>query len=175
VLACNPCPCGEFSSQVGEKRCNCREAQRRDYRARITGPVADRIDILRHLTPIKPHHRDDVFDPPEPSAAVRARVEEARARQAERYAGTSWRLNGQAPGPMLREHWPLDRAGQGLVDDAAYNGRLTQRGAARVHRVAWTLADLGGVRQPGATEVQVALRLRTGEPLQLSTLERRAG
>ena len=175
VLACNPCPCGEYTPQVSENRCQCREARRRDYRARITGPVADRIDILRHLTPIRPHDRDDLFGPPEESAAVRARVEAARLRQAERYAGTSWRLNGQAPGPMLREHWPLERAGQSLVDDAAYTGRLTQRGAARVHRVAWTVADLCGLRQPGVAEVQTALHLRTGEPLLLSALERRAG
>lgn len=62
-----------------------------------------------------------------------------------------------------------------MVDDAAYAGRLTQRGAARVHRVAWTVTDLRGLRQPGPDEVQVALQLRTGEPLLLATLQRRAG
>ena len=175
VLACNPCPCGEYAPQVGMNRCQCREVQRRDYRLRITGPVSDRIDILRHLTPIKRHERDDLFGPPESSAAVRERVEAARLRQAERYADSSWRLNAQAPGPLLREHWPLERAAQAIVDDATYGGRLTQRGAARVHRVAWTVADLRGARQPGTTEVQVALQLRTGEALTLSAVERRAG
>lgn len=175
VLACNPCPCGDYAPQVGQSRCECRETQRRDYRARINGPVADRIDILRHLTPIAPHDRNDPFDPPESSAAVRERVEAARLRQADRYAGASWRLNAQAPGPLLREHWPLAPEGQRMVDDAAYAGRLTQRGAARVHRVAWTVTDLRGLRQPGPDEVQVALQLRTGEPLLLATLQRRAG
>jgi magnesium chelatase family protein len=61
------------------------------------------------------------------------------------------------------------------VDDAVYGGRLSQRGATRVHRLAWTLADLGGLDRPGVPEVEVALLLRTGEPLPLATLERRAG
>jgi magnesium chelatase family protein len=175
VLACNPCPCGEFTPDAQSNRCTCRVTQRRDYRQRITGPVADRIDILRHLTPVKPDSRKDPFGQPESSAEVRIRVEAARLRQADRYAGTSWRLNAQAPGPLLREHWPLDAAAQAMVDDATYRGRLTQRGAARVHRVAWTVADLRGEPRPGTAEVEVALQLRTGEPLLLAALERRAG
>jgi magnesium chelatase family protein len=44
-----------------------------------------------------------------------------------------------------------------------------------VHRLAWTVADLSGVDQPGEAEVEVALRLRSGDPLLVATLERRAG
>jgi magnesium chelatase family protein len=175
VLACNPCPCGEYAPQVGQNRCDCRETQRRDYRARITGPVTDRIDILRHLTAIKPHDRRDLLGPSESSATVRARVEQARERQAERYAGRSWRLNSQAPGAALRDEWPLEPAGQREVDDAAYAGRLTQRGVTRVLRVAWTVADLLGVDRPGVGEARTALQLRNGEPLLVSVLDRRAG
>jgi len=103
---------------------------------------------------------------------VRRRVEVARARQAERYAAESWRLNGHAPGPVLRERWPLTRSGQQAVDDQLYDGRLSRRGATRVHRLAWTVADLRGLDRPGLDEVDTALRLRTGDPLLLSMLER---
>jgi len=99
-------------------------------------------------------------------------VEAARARQGERYAEDSWRLNGQAPGPVLRERWPLTKAGQQAVDDQLYDGRLSRRGATRVHRLAWTVADLRGLDRPGLDEVDTALRLRTGDPLLLSMLER---
>ena len=55
-----------------------------------------------------------------------------------------------------------------------FAGRLTRRGATRVHRLAWTLADLAGVSRPGAREVRAALSLRLGAPLRLDDL-RRAG
>jgi magnesium chelatase family protein len=175
VLACNPCPCGDYSPHAPGNACTCHEVRRREYRARIAGPVADRIDILRHLTPLHPHQPRDRFGVRESTAQVRARVEQARERQAARYAGASWRLNSQAPGPLLRERWSLPDEAQRLVDDRVYAGRLTQRGATRVHRLAWTVADLQEVDRPGPTQVDVALRLRTGEPLLLATLERRAG
>jgi magnesium chelatase family protein len=172
VLACNPCPCGDYSSDVRANRCSCREVQRRDYRAKVTGPVADRVDIIRHLLPLRPHDSSDTFRVPESTAEVRRRVELARERQADRYRDDSWRLNGQAPGPVLRERWPLAPPVQRRIDDELYHGRLSRRGATRVHRLTLTVADLRGLETPGVDEVDVALRLRTGDPLMLATLER---
>nr|WP_309504896.1 ATP-binding protein [Nocardioides sp. CGMCC 1.13656] len=172
VLACNPCPCGDFSGDVRLNTCTCREVQRRDYRNKVTGPVADRVDIVRHLPPLR--KRDAVADleRAETSAEVGRRVAAARTRQAERYAGESWRLNGHAPGPVLRERWPLTKAGQAAVDELLYDGGLSRRGATRVHRLSWTVADLRRLDRPGLDEVETALRLRVGEPLLLRMLER---
>ncbi|MBB3040535.1 YifB family Mg chelatase-like AAA ATPase [Nocardioides soli] len=172
VLACNPCPCGDYSGDVRFNRCTCREVQRRDYRNKVTGPVADRVDIVRHLPPLRRHDALADTEAPESSAQVRQRVTAARARQAERYDGESWRLNGHAPGPVLRERWPLTKAGQRAVDEQLYDGRLSRRGATRVHRLSWTVADLRRLDRPGLDEVETALRLRTGEPLLLQMLER---
>ena len=83
---------------------------------------------------------------PESTAAVRARVEAARARQAERYAEESWRLNGQVPGPGAARPLAADQGRAAAVDDQLYDGRLSRRGATRVHRLAWTVADLRGAR-----------------------------
>lgn len=172
VLACNPCPCGNYSVDPRASRCNCRAPQLRDYRAKVTGPVADRVDIVRNLTPLTKADRGDRLIVPETSSAIRERVTAARARQAERYAGESWGLNGHAPGPVLRERWPLSDAGQRLIDDKVYDGKLSRRGATRVHRLAWTVADLRHVDGPGVAEVAVALLLRTGGPLMIHMLER---
>lgn len=172
VLACNPCPCGDYHSDVRHNRCTCKEVQRRDYRAKVTGPVADRVDIVRQLEPLKPHEQADRFGVPESSADLGGRVARARERQHVRYQDDSWRLNGHAPGPALRERWPLTAAAQRAVDDEMYAGRLTRRGATRVHRLAWTVADLLDSDRPGTAEVDVALRLRKGEPLLLATLGR---
>lgn len=180
VLAANPCPCGNYSNEPQLDRCTCAEPVRRAYRARVSGPVVDRIDITRHLRPAKGSSRD-VFRPPEPSAAIRDRVAAARARQHERFAACSWRLNSQIPSPRLKDVWPLDRDGQALVDQETYRGRLSTRGAVRVVRLAWTVADLASVRlgtevRPGVDEVDTALRLRAGRPLDLRVaLEEAAG
>jgi len=172
VLACNPCPCGRFSPDPSTNECNCRSPQLRDYRNKVTGPVADRVDIVRNLVPLGRADRGDRFAVPESSAAIRERVAAARLRQAERFAGESWGLNGHAPGPVLRDRWPLPEPAQRMVDEEVYSGRLSRRGATRVHRLSWTVADLRRIDRPGAEEVAVALRLRTGDPLLIGMLER---
>ena len=105
---------------------------------------------------------------------VRSRVAGARARQASRYAGTPWRLNGDVPGPELSATWPLSPDAQVLVDQHLSAGRLTRRGAVRVHRLAWTVADLDGADRPGTREATLALQLRCGDPLPLEALRTRA-
>lgn len=174
VLASNPCPCGAWTAFAGTNRCGCLERVRRAYQARLTGPVADRIDIVRNVQPAS-LAGDDPLRPPESSALVRARVAAARDRQARRYAERPWRLNAQLPGPRLEDTWPLTLSAQRLIADEARRGRLSARGAVRVQRVAWTVADLrsvrdGGDHEPGLADAETALRLRAGLPLDLATI-----
>ena len=91
------------------------------------------------------------------------------------YADEQWRLNGHVPGPALTARWPMTSDAARLVDDQLWEGQLTRRGVSRVHRLAWTVADLAGVDRPGVAEAEVALRLRTGRPLLASTVRRAAG
>ncbi len=149
VLAANPCPCGNFHPDASTSQCSCKEVQRRDYRRKVTGPITDRIDITRHLTVATPTARRDPLAVHESTAQVRARVEAARARQADRYADQAWRLNGHAPGPALARGWPMTPDATRLVDDWLWSGKLTRRGVTRVHRLAWTVADLAEVDRPG--------------------------
>jgi len=174
VFAANPCPCGDYSADARVSRCTCPETRRRQYRAKVAGPVTDRIDITRHLSPVQPYEMRDPLSQPEPSASVRERVADARSRQQERYAGTPWRVNGDVPGPELTGHWPLTSDAQALVDHQLAGGWLTRRGSVRVHRLAWTVADLLGVDRPGADETVLALQLRSGDPLPLEVLRARA-
>ena len=174
VMACNPCPCGNFHPLQSRNTCDCLEPARKHYRARITGPITDRVDITRHVEPASPHERNDRFAARETSELVRGRVTEARVRQRRRYADRSWRLNSQAPGPVLQREWPLAPELQQRVDGEIYAGRLTRRGATRVHRLAWTIADLDRVDAPGFAQLDAALRLRSGDPLLDASLRRRA-
>jgi magnesium chelatase family protein len=170
VLACNPCPCGNYTTDAVTNECTCLEVKRRDYRRKLTGPVIDRVDITRRVRPVTRHEADDPLGRAESSATVRARVAAAREVQQQRYAGLPWRLNGQAPGALLREEWPLTPPAVATLDTEMYGGRLTRRGATRVHRVAWTVADLRGADRPGVAELEIALALRSGSPLRLADL-----
>jgi magnesium chelatase family protein len=179
VLACNPCPCGDWSDDHGKNRCRCKAVALREYRSKLTGPLADRIDITRVVMPVK-REKPDPFGHVETSAEVRARVTAARARQHERYADCSWRLNAHVPSPVLRDRWPLTEAAQRVVDQDLYAGRISSRGAVRVQRLAWTLADLESVTSgrdvvPGQRHASTALQLRKGEPLPVRVVLGRAG
>ena len=174
VVASNPCPCGNWTASAATNRCTCPETVRRRYQARMSGPIADRIDIVRNVRAASPAMHDP-FLPTEGSADVRARVAAARDRQLRRFEGKGWRLNGQIPSPRLKDEWPVDAEARRIVDEETFAGRLSARGAVRVQRLAWTVADLRSVRTgrevvPGASEVAVALRLRTGRALDLATV-----
>jgi magnesium chelatase family protein len=175
VAACNPCPCGEYSADLPGNRCTCTQLQRHHYSRKVTGPIHDRLDILRHVLP--PTRNEPTALPghePESSAQVRARVTAARDRQQVRYAGRDWRLNSQVPSAVLAREWPLPDASAARLEQEVLDGRLSRRGAVRVHRVAWTVADLRGRGQPSVSDVDTAFRLRQGEPLLQASLGRRA-
>ena len=172
VFACNPCRCGEYHPLARDHGCRCGERSRREYRAKISGPIADRIDITRFVEPVV-RGAQLPFDRPETSAEIRVRIGAARERQRVRYQGQSWRLNVHAPGPMLRELWPLTASAVTRLDDEVWSGRLTRRGAVKVHRVAWSVADLLGLDQPGIDQLDVALRLRTATPLLIESIPAR--
>ena len=162
VLAANPCPCGNFHGQTGGD-CECTGPQRTHYRRKLTGPILDRVDIWMEVRP-QGRRRASSFAPaPESSADVRARVTEARQRQAHRYRDCSWLLNASCPGSVLAERWPLEPEGQRLVDEELSDGRLTRRGLTRVQRLAWTVADCTGVARPGHREADIALVLRSDD------------
>lgn len=158
VLAANPCPCGRFTGR-GE-HCSCPPAARRRYTTRVSGPVRDRIDI--HQTLAAPSRAELHADSgaAESSQTVRGRVGSARDRQRARLAGTPWRCNGEVPGPELRKRWPVSADAVEHLGSALSAGTVTARGADRIARVAWTLADLGGVDRPGLGEIRCASTLR---------------
>ncbi len=168
VLAANPCPCGYWSVDPGVNRCTCSEQLRRAYRRKLTGPVADRVDIVRHVERRSALGTTGPWDVSEDSATVAARVAQARRRQAARWQGRGWRLNAHAPGPVLKAECSLPDQARRLIDAEVVGGRLTNRGAVRVHRIAWTIADLAGAAEPTPEQVSVALGLRTGTPLVMS-------
>jgi magnesium chelatase family protein len=164
VLAANPCPCGRSGTPVtggagGGLECTCTPEQRRRYGARISGPLLDRVDLQ---VPVLPVSRAELFDGQggESTASVRERVLMARERARERLRGTPWTVNGEVPGPQLRQQFPITPEALSVVWDEHGRGRLSARGVDRVTRIAWTLGDLSGLERPGPAEVAAAVQLR---------------
>nr|CAA9361607.1 MAG: MG(2+) CHELATASE FAMILY PROTEIN / ComM-related protein [uncultured Nocardioidaceae bacterium] len=163
VLAANPCPCGFDWGR--RPRCECPPAARLRYRSRISGPVRDRIDIYRSVNPPSRQHLRDDLAHVESTQVVAARVLAARERQRFRYRGTRWARNSDVPGSQLRRSWPVRNAAARTLDDRLADGRISARGADRVLRLSWTLADLGGRASPDDVDVEMAWALRTSDPL----------
>ncbi|WLW51913.1 YifB family Mg chelatase-like AAA ATPase [Streptomyces sp. YU58] len=162
VLAANPCPCGRFS--VTNDLCECPPSAIRRYQARLSGPLLDRVDLRVEVDRVTRAELTGLAARGESTATVADRVREARARAADRLTGTPWRTNSEIPGRELRSRW---HPASGAMDEAERNlerGVLTARGLDRVLRVAWTVADLVGHDRPDATDVALALQLRTGVP-----------
>jgi magnesium chelatase family protein len=100
----------------------------------------------------------------EPSAVVAQRVSAARERCASRLAGTPWRVNAEIPGTVLRRSFPPKPAALTSLGRAMELGQVSARGADKIVRVAWSLADLGGKDQPGPDQVNLAISLWLGVP-----------
>ena len=161
VLAANPCPCAK-STGPGKTGCSCSPATRRRYLARISGPLLDRVDVKVRLQPVSRH--DMLYDRKfaESSAVVAGRVAAARERCAARLAGTPWRVNAEVPGTALRRAFPPGRGALNSLDRAMELGQVSARGADKIVRVAWSLADLSGKDQPGPDQVNLAIGLWLG-------------
>jgi magnesium chelatase family protein len=162
VLAANPCPCAKASS--GGAGCGCSPATRRRYLGRLSGPLLDRVDVKVRLLPVNRHEMlyDRAYA--ETSTVVAERVAAARERMAHRLSGTGWRLNAEIPGAELRRRFAPEPGSLRPLDRAMELGQVSARGADKIVRVAWSMADLAGKPRPGTEEISSAIALWLGVP-----------
>jgi magnesium chelatase family protein len=157
VAAANPCPCGFRGDLV--RVCTCRDDQLARYRAKLSGPLLDRID-LRLAVPRLTKHELLGAGEGEPSAAVRTRVVAARERQLDRYESLGITCNAHLPGPIVRREAGLTPAAERFLGGAVEKAALSGRGFDRVLRVARTIADLAGAHRVDVDHVGEALSYR---------------
>jgi magnesium chelatase family protein len=140
ISAQNPCPCGWHGDPVRE--CTCSLSMVSRYQKRISGPLLDRIDIHMEVPRVDYEKlSDDRLG--EPSAAIRARVEAARERQRQRFAGTQLLSNADMGPAEVREFCPVDEAGKSLLRAAMQQLHMSARAYHRILKLARTIADLG--------------------------------
>jgi magnesium chelatase family protein len=157
IAAMNPCPCGNAGEPT--RVCTCAESEISKYRARLSGPLADRIDMHVTLSAVGAQTLQRPSDG-ESSATIRQRVERSRAVQRRRFAPIGVSCNAHASGRWLLTSGGISREGRELLAGAMESLKLSARGYHRVLRVARTIADLGDSEEVLPVHVAEALRYR---------------
>lgn len=154
----NPCPCGNYGSSV--KKCTCTPNDIRRYRARISGPLLDRIDIQVEVDNVR--YDDLVTDKEEESSAsVKARTDAARKIQRERFEGRNVKTNSEMGERELREYCALSAECSAILKSAFERLKLSARARARILKVARTIADLDFSENIAPEHLYEAISYRT--------------
>ena len=159
VAAMNPCPCGYYGDR--KRECRCTPVQVERYRARISGPLLDRIDI--HVEVPAVEYRELASDQAgELSAAIRERIESARRQQIQRFGEKNRvRCNARMSAKQIKTCCALDTAASGLLEMAMGELNLSARAHDRILKVARTIADLAGAPDISSDHIGEAIQYRT--------------
>lgn len=157
VASQNPCPCG-FASDP-DRTCSCSPIQIARYQKKISGPLLDRIDLHVEV-PRVDFEKLSGDELGEKSELIRARVEEARARQTRRLAGTPYKANSEMKNKDIREHCKLNDQSIEILKQAVQHMHLSARSYHRILKLARTIADLAGSDDIQTEHVAEALQFR---------------
>ncbi len=158
VCAMNPCKCGWFGHPSG--RCRCTPNEVRRYHNRVSGPLLDRMDLIVEVPSLE---YEELTERPagEPSAAIRARVDAARAVQRERFGPDGPEQNAHMGPKELAKYCQLSPTCETLMRQAFDAMGLTARSYDRILRMARTIADLEGARDIQPQHLAEAIQYRT--------------
>jgi magnesium chelatase family protein len=162
VCAMNPCRCGWRGHPSG--RCTCSDRDVEKYVEKLSGPLLDRIDLHVNVPSVE-YEAMRRRESPEPSAAVKRRVDAARELQKRRFAGTGVSCNAHMTPAMIGTFCALDDACEKLMKGAFERMGLTARSHDRILRVARTIADLDGSPEIRTSHLAEAIQYRNTELL----------
>jgi len=158
VAAMNPCPCGYHGSP--ERQCRCSPLQIEKYRARISGPLLDRISI--HIT-VRPVDIDSLSDESAGDSSEELRKRTIRAREIQRARLTSGSSNARLPEGAFSALCPMTPDADSLLRRAQGQLVISARGRAHIIRVARTIADLEEEETITSHHVAEAVQYRARE------------
>jgi magnesium chelatase family protein len=157
VAAANPCPCGYLGDT--RRECGCTPPAVQRYRARLSGPLLDRLD-LQVTVPAVPWRELSADRRGEASEIVAGRVAEARRVQERRYSARGHHCNGEMGADAIRLWAKPDADGRRLLEHASRGLGLSARAYHRILRVARTIPDLAGEEQSSSTHLAEAIAYR---------------
>lgn len=153
----NPCSCGYFGSGLSQQHCTCSPARIAQYRAKISGPLLDRIDLQVDVPRPKEWGRQGHALS---SAEMYAEVMAAQAIQAKRFKRLPISWNSELSGASLRRYASLSREGAELLYDILENLGLSMRAHDRIIKLSRTIADLEGVQDITSAHLAEAVQYR---------------
>ncbi len=155
IAAMNPCPCGFLGDPSG--RCHCSSEQVRRYRARLSGPLLDRIDMHIEVPAVpRKQWREYPSQPGTTSREIRQRVCQARQQQLQRCG----KANHLLTPPEIARSCHLTEDDTHLLETASEQLGLSARAYHRILKVARTIADLNGAEQIASTHLGEAIAYR---------------
>ena len=158
VAAMNPCPCGFLTDP--KHVCNCSHHQVHRYRAKISGPLLDRIDI--HVDVPAVPYKDLMADhEAEPSTAIRQRVEAARQLQVDRFGTGPIHCNAQMASRHIKKHCAIDADTGALLEAAVNRLGLSARAHNRILKISRTIADLAQSPDIQSNHISEAIQYRS--------------
>ena len=158
--AMNPCPCGYLGDK--EKQCTCTDSQVQKYKARLSGPLLDRIDLVINVPRLTTDELMNTKADSEPSSAIRERVIKARRIQSERYKNEGIFTNSELTAEMIKKYCQLDDTTSSLLRAAAQKFNLSGRKYNRILKIARTVADLANSQNITAEHLTLALQYKGG-------------
>ncbi len=156
VAAMNPCPCGNLGNPLQD--CVCTPGAVAKYKKKISGPLLDRIDIHIETPPLAFAKLEGQEG--EPSATVRARVENARALQKKRFRDLPIYTNAEMGLADLKKFIPVQGSLRSMLELAHEKYRLSARAYHRLLKLSRTIADLAGDEEVKENHVLEALQYR---------------
>ena len=156
--AMNPCPCGYLGDK--EKQCTCSEFQISRYKARLSGPLLDRIDLQVEVPRLTADELLNTQPSAETSEDIRKRVINARKIQAERYKNDGILTNSELTSRLIKKYCTIDKQSAELLKMAAAKYQLSGRRYDRILKLARTIADLEGAKEIKQTHLMQALQYR---------------
>jgi magnesium chelatase family protein len=158
VAAANPCPCGYLGDSRRECQCTPPAIQR--YRARLSGPLLDRLD-LQVTVPAVPWRELSADHRGEASEIVAGRIAHARRLQSRRYSKEGPHCNGEMGPDAIRRWARPNNDGRRLLEHAIRGLGLSARAYHRILRVARTIADLAGEEKVSSSHLAEAIAYRS--------------
>lgn len=158
VAAMNPCPCGFLGHP--KRECTCSFLQVRRYRAKISGPLMDRIDIHLEVPSVAYKDLSSVRDGAS-SVEISERVTRARKIQAKRFQAGGIHTNAAMSNRQIKEFCKIDAESSTLLEKAMDKFGLSARAHARILKIARTIADLEGSQEIRSPHVAEAIQYRT--------------